>query len=46
VAPGRFGDLVAVQCDPLEDISCLERVDVVVKGGLVFRQGTQAASPH
>ena len=38
IAPGRYGDLIAVRCDPLADISCLERVDVVVKGGLVFRQ--------
>jgi imidazolonepropionase-like amidohydrolase len=38
IAPGRYGDLIAVRCDPLADISCLERVDVVVKGGLVFKQ--------
>jgi imidazolonepropionase-like amidohydrolase len=38
IAPGRYGDLIAVRCDPLADISCLEHVDVVVKGGLVFRQ--------
>jgi imidazolonepropionase-like amidohydrolase len=35
---GRYGDLIAVRCDPLADISCLEHVDVVVKGGLVFKQ--------
>jgi imidazolonepropionase-like amidohydrolase len=38
IEAGRYGDLVAVRCDPLADIACLERVDVVVKGGLVFRQ--------
>lgn len=38
IEPGRYGDLVAVPCDPLADISCLERVDAVVKGGLVFRR--------
>jgi imidazolonepropionase-like amidohydrolase len=35
--PGRYGDLIAVRCKPLEDIGCLQRVDVVVKGGLVFK---------
>jgi imidazolonepropionase-like amidohydrolase len=34
---GRFGDLIAVEGDPLEDITVLEKVAVVVKGGLVFR---------
>ncbi len=36
--PGRYGDLIAVGCDPLADIACLERVDAVVKGGLVFKR--------
>ena len=36
--PGRYGDLIAVRCDPLADIACLERVDAVVKGGLVFKR--------
>jgi len=30
---GRYGDLIAVKGDPLEDISILQKVDVVVKGG-------------
>ena len=38
IEPGRFGDLIAVRCDPLADITCLERVDAVVKGGLVFKR--------
>lgn len=37
LASGRFGDLVAVEGDPLTEITVLERVSVVVKGGLVFR---------
>jgi imidazolonepropionase-like amidohydrolase len=36
LAPGRYGDLIAVEGDPLADPTRLERVDVVVKGGLVF----------
>jgi len=35
--PGRFGDFVAVAGDPLTDVTLLEDVAVVVKGGLVFR---------
>jgi len=42
LAPGRYGDLIAVRCKPLEDIACLQQVDVVVKGGLVFKQGKHA----
>ncbi|MGI9246156.1 MAG: metal-dependent hydrolase family protein, partial [Steroidobacteraceae bacterium] len=38
VQPGRFGDVIAVRGDPLEDIRRLQQVDVVVKGGLLFRQ--------
>jgi len=37
LAPGRYADLIAVSCDPLADIACLQHVDVVVKGGLVFK---------
>ena len=33
LAPGAWGDLVAVDGDPLEDIRTLERVAGVVKGG-------------
>ena len=34
---GRFGDLIAVAGDPLEDITRLEDVAVVIKGGLAFK---------
>ena len=34
VAPGRYADLVAVRGDPLADITVLERVDWVMKGGV------------
>jgi imidazolonepropionase-like amidohydrolase len=37
---GRFGDLIAVEGDPLEDITVLENVRVVVKGGLVFKEAS------
>jgi imidazolonepropionase-like amidohydrolase len=37
IAPGRFADLVAVVGDPLEDISLLEDVRFVMKGGAVVK---------
>ena len=37
IEPGLLGDLVAVKGNPLEDIAVLENVEVVVKGGLVFK---------
>jgi imidazolonepropionase-like amidohydrolase len=35
LAPGRFADLVAVDGDPLEDVSLLETPVFVMKGGVV-----------
>ena len=35
--PGRFADMVAVARDPLADITELERVQFVMKGGVVYR---------
>jgi imidazolonepropionase-like amidohydrolase len=37
LAAGKLGDLIAVRGDPLIDISVLENVDVVLKGGLIFK---------
>jgi imidazolonepropionase-like amidohydrolase len=37
VAPGRFADMVAVADDPLADITALERVEHVMKGGELVR---------
>lgn len=34
---GRYGDLVAVTGDPLADITEMERVRFVMKGGVIFR---------
>ena len=35
--PGRFADLIAVARDPVADISELERVQFVMKGGVVYK---------
>jgi imidazolonepropionase-like amidohydrolase len=37
VQAGRFGDLIAVDGDPLKDMLLMRDVDVVTKGGLVFK---------
>jgi len=34
---GKLGDLIAVRGNPLFDISVLENIDVVLKGGLIFK---------
>jgi imidazolonepropionase-like amidohydrolase len=38
IASGRFGDVIAVKGDPLQDIRRLQDVAVVVKGGTVIRE--------
>lgn len=37
IAPGRYGDLVAVAGDPLADVRRLQGVAVVVKGGVAVK---------
>jgi imidazolonepropionase-like amidohydrolase len=37
ISVGRYGDLVAVRGDPLRDVSLLEHVDAVIKGGEVVK---------
>jgi len=37
LVPGAYADLIAVKGDPLADVTVLERVDLVMKGGELFR---------
>lgn len=43
IAPGLYADVIAVDGDPLQDISSLERVRFVMKGGRVYKGPTPAA---
>jgi imidazolonepropionase-like amidohydrolase len=38
VAAGRFADMIAVDGDPSTDLSALDRITFVMKGGRVFRR--------
>ena len=39
VQPGRFADLVAVDGDPLTDVSQFDKVRFVMKSGVIYRAG-------
>jgi imidazolonepropionase-like amidohydrolase len=39
ISAGRYGDMIAVDGDPLEDVRALENVDVVIKGGKIVKGG-------
>ena len=46
IQPGRYADLVAVKGDPLKDITVMEKVDWVMKGGVVYkRAGVSVPQP-
>jgi imidazolonepropionase-like amidohydrolase len=45
IAPGAYADLVAVEGDPLADVSVLEHVSFVMKSGKVF-QRTEKSVQH
>ena len=39
VQPGRYADIIAVAGDPLQDVTVLEHVGFVMKGGQVYKAG-------
>ncbi len=38
IAPGAYADLIAVDGDPLKDVTELERVKFVMKGGVIYKR--------
>jgi imidazolonepropionase-like amidohydrolase len=38
IEPDKLGDIIAVKGDPLQDISALQNVVAVVKGGILFKK--------
>lgn len=47
IRAGRFADLIAVSGDPLQDITRLEQVSFVMKGGVVYKRNgkTEPSKP-
>lgn len=37
VEPGKWADIIAVRGNPLEDVTLLENVQFVMKGGKVYK---------
>jgi imidazolonepropionase-like amidohydrolase len=46
IEKGKYADIIAVAGDPLKDITEMERVKFVMKGGMVVRNDTGAGSTH
>jgi len=42
IEPGRYGDIIAVRGDPLQNVALLEHVDAVIKGGQLVKGPGQA----
>ncbi len=38
IAPGRYADIIAVEGNPLDDVTILENVSFVMKGGTIYKQ--------
>ncbi len=45
VQTGRYADIIAVSGDPLADITEMERVQFVMKGGVVYKAGGKPVRP-
>jgi imidazolonepropionase-like amidohydrolase len=45
IAPGMEADIIAVDGNPLQDITAVRRVTFVMKGGKVFKNEVPASSP-
>ncbi len=38
IEAGKYADIIAVQGDPLADISVMQKISFVMKGGVIFKQ--------
>lgn len=45
IAPGLQADIIALEGDPLKDITAVRRVAFVMKGGIVYKNSAQGAIP-
>jgi imidazolonepropionase-like amidohydrolase len=45
IAPGHEADIIALDGDPLKDITAVRRVNFVMKGGVVYKNVTRGAIP-
>jgi imidazolonepropionase-like amidohydrolase len=45
IAPGLQADIIALDGDPLKDITAVRRVVFVMKGGIVYKNAARAAIP-
>jgi imidazolonepropionase-like amidohydrolase len=46
VEAGKYADLVAVHGDPIADISLLQHIDFVMKGGVICKQDGKFQAPY
>jgi imidazolonepropionase-like amidohydrolase len=42
IEPGRYGDIIGVRGDPLQNVALLEHVDAVIKGGVLVKGSSSA----
>jgi imidazolonepropionase-like amidohydrolase len=40
IKPGMLADIIAVQNDPLQDISTVKNVSFVMKDGVIYKQNS------
>jgi imidazolonepropionase-like amidohydrolase len=46
IAPGLQADIIALDGDPLKDITAVRRVAFVMKGGIVYKNSARGAIPN
>jgi imidazolonepropionase-like amidohydrolase len=44
IEPGKLADIIVVKGDPVFDIQALAHVEVVMKGGVIYKGATPAAA--